>query len=675
MFGYVAGQALESTMSKTWNGAESGTNSIDPFQIEWSAHLEKNLSDGSYLLPSTANRYMVALRKVKGKYVPYRLTSSYGNGGFYAYTRMNKSIFKKFNSGTITWDSISSLAYFTSEKGNHCGIYTADRLSGKKKATILPFQYNNKAFSVAWPSISPDGQQLYFASDMPGGAGGWDIYVCQRKGSEWTPPQSLGGNVNSPADERYPYISEKGVLYFSSNRKESRAGSFDIYQFTEANGTTAMPYPINSVFDDLAISMQDSAYRADNGISGKPVFVLTNRPKSDSADGGGLSVIRFHRNTLVRCTLEHKRRMHPLVGFNIEITDEYGQKFESRTDSAGQFSFLKEPGRTYNLKMTYPGMDTVESSGRYSLTDNKVFLIDNYRYWEVNLFVTHKRSKSPLHRARVRVIENQVPVDTFYTDDKGKLQLDLNRDHAYQLLIDREGFQQLKYTPPKPRWNKYVQNFDAQMPEMRLTLVEGKVRNPENQPAQGVQIEVFKGFSKVDLSEALLSDPEGEFELFLPRNNEYTFVGRRNNEVGAFTVSTDQYTRRNWQDTLNMDMKLVELRTGEVFTTFLYEGDPILLQAGRYPQMTEMLRYLQAIPGLKIELGVHTDTKKGGQASWRDGKNAADFAADYFYINDIARDRVKTKSFGRSKPVTNCQTCSEADHQSNRRVEIRILEN
>jgi outer membrane protein OmpA-like peptidoglycan-associated protein len=671
------GQPLEATMSRTWNGVE-----LDPFQMEWTASLEKNLSDGSYFLPSTIDHSMVGLRKVKGKYIPYRLFSAYQGSDYYTSSRLYKSVVKKFNSGFMTWDSLAKRAYFTSRKGTHFEIYSSDRVIGKsrylkkKKATILPFQYNNKGFSVAWPSVSPDGQQLYFASDMPGGRGGWDIYLCDRNGSGWDPPQNLSDLVNSDSDEQYPFISEEGILYFSSDRKGDGLGGFDIYRYSNEEKSVPMPYPVNSVFDDLAISMPDSVYRDKNTLSGKPVFVLSSRPKSDSAESGPLSVFQMQQCMPTTFSLEHKRKMHPLVGFKVEIDDDFGHQTTFFSDSVGQFSFLRAPNRSYNLKITYPGMDTVNTSSRWSSSDKNVILIDNYKYWEVDLYVTHKRSRSPLERAQVIVIENEVKVDTVYTDEKGKAQLDLNRDFAYRLLIQKPGFKLVNYTPPKPKWNKFVQNYNAPMPEMRLTMVQGKVRDQEGVPAQGVEIEVFSGFSRYDVGAAVITNPEGEFEVFLPRNSDFAMVGRRNNnEVGAFSVTTDQFKRSNWLDTLDMDMKLVELQKGEVFATFLYEGDPILLQAGRYPEMTTMLRYMHSIPGLKIELGVHTDTKKGGQASWREGKNAADFAADYFYINDIARDRVITKSFGRSKPVTRCGTCSEADHQSNRRVEIRILEN
>ena len=70
-----------------------------------------------------------------------------------------------------------------------------------------PFQYNSDTYSVLDPSLSADGQWLYFASNMPGGYGGTDIYECQKNGAGWSQPKNLGGaDVNTPGNEVFPYI-------------------------------------------------------------------------------------------------------------------------------------------------------------------------------------------------------------------------------------------------------------------------------------------------------------------------------------------------------------------------------------------------------------------------------------------------------------------------------------
>ena len=72
-------------------------------------------------------------------------------------------------------------------------------------------------YNVGYPCLSSDGTVLYFASDMPGGFGGWDLYVSYFDGRKWSPAMNLGEKVNSRADEIAPFYDNNQQLFFSSN--------------------------------------------------------------------------------------------------------------------------------------------------------------------------------------------------------------------------------------------------------------------------------------------------------------------------------------------------------------------------------------------------------------------------------------------------------------------------
>jgi len=144
---------------------------------------------------------------------------------------------------------------------NHSGIFIAD-LEGELLVSVRPFKHNSDKFDVAHPSISPDGQQLYFASNMEGGEGGSDIWVCQLVDGEWSVPTNLGPKVNSGASENYPFFHESGRLYFSSNRSGGMGG-MDIYYSSLSTDSWSTPVsmaePINSKADDFAFSIHEDA--------------------------------------------------------------------------------------------------------------------------------------------------------------------------------------------------------------------------------------------------------------------------------------------------------------------------------------------------------------------------------------------------------------------------------
>ena len=90
--------------------------------------------------------------------------------------------------------------------------------------------------SFAHPAISPDGEWLYFVSDMPGGLGGFDIWRCKLIGNETGVLENLGEPVNTPGDEMFPTFRPNGDLYFSSDGHPG-LGGLDIFIARGYGGT------------------------------------------------------------------------------------------------------------------------------------------------------------------------------------------------------------------------------------------------------------------------------------------------------------------------------------------------------------------------------------------------------------------------------------------------------
>ncbi len=141
------------------------------------------------------------------------------------------------------------------DPSNTLGIFSAIYIEGKW-INITPFPFNSEEYSIGTPALSPDGTTLYFASDMPGGYGGTDIYYSNREGSQWSKPVNLGGKVNSTYNESYPFASKSGKLFYSSDKPGGYGGK-DIYYSVQQNGNWASPIllkaEINSKADDYGI--------------------------------------------------------------------------------------------------------------------------------------------------------------------------------------------------------------------------------------------------------------------------------------------------------------------------------------------------------------------------------------------------------------------------------------
>ncbi len=114
--------------------------------------------------------------------------------------------------------------------------------------------------SYAHPAISPDGQWLYFTSDMPGGKGGFDLWRVRITGGSLGGVENLGAPINTPGDEMFPTFRPNGDLYFSSNGHQG-LGGLDIYIATVDKETGSLViehpgYPLNSQADDFGMTFE-----------------------------------------------------------------------------------------------------------------------------------------------------------------------------------------------------------------------------------------------------------------------------------------------------------------------------------------------------------------------------------------------------------------------------------
>ena len=202
----------------------------------------------------------------------------------------------KFNIGPLCFSPDGKTVYFTSEVEtgkmaasknfrNHSGIFIAE-LSGTDLVSLRSFKYNDPTFDVGQPSISKDGKYIFFASDMPGGSGGSDLYYCELVKGEWSSPVNLGPKVNSTGAENYPFMHPSGKLYFTSDRPGG-IGKLDVYVTSLSNGfwddPVLLPEPINSASDDFAFVAEADLQKG---------YFSSNRRKEDEIYEFASTVIR-----------------------------------------------------------------------------------------------------------------------------------------------------------------------------------------------------------------------------------------------------------------------------------------------------------------------------------------------------------------------------------------------
>ena len=205
---------------------------------------------------------------------------------------ISKTINTKLHEGTATFSKDLKTMYFTRNnymKGKeikdnklvtHLKLYKAefiDSINTWGNIAALPF--NGDHFSVEHPAISHDEKRLYFASDMPGTLGAFDLfYVDIKSDGTYGDPINLGDKINTKHREQFPFIATNGDLYFSSNGHFG-FGGLDVFWSKLKGENFQKPdnlgLPLNSGYDDFA-------YYTDKTL--KTGYVSSNRIKGKGSD-------------------------------------------------------------------------------------------------------------------------------------------------------------------------------------------------------------------------------------------------------------------------------------------------------------------------------------------------------------------------------------------------------
>ena len=201
--------------------------------------------------------------------------------------------------------------------------------------------------SYAHPAISPDGEWLYFSSDMPGGLGGLDIWRIRITNHGLGGVENLGEPINTPGDEEFPTFRPNGDFYFSSNGHPGMGG-LDIYIATVgSNGKYRLfhpGYPLNSQGDDFGMTFDGPHNRG---------FFSSNRN-----DGRGWDHIYSFENPEIVLSIKgwiYEMDGYELPAAQVQIVGDDGTNEVLSVKGDGSFTYTAKPNVNYLLLASCKG--------------------------------------------------------------------------------------------------------------------------------------------------------------------------------------------------------------------------------------------------------------------------------------------------------------------------------
>ena len=348
--------------------------------------------------------------------------------------------------GIISFASDGNLMYLTRARrepnsSTTVEIFTSQRSDAKWSAPVK-FEITGDTLSaMGHPAVSPDGQWLYFSSDMPGGSGGrdiWRINLTQKIGSL----ENLGEWINTPGNEMFPYVRTDSVLYFASDGHPGYGG-LDLFraELKPSGGwaVTNMGTPINSASDDFGITFGE-------GESG---FFTSNRNDARGYDAIYSFELPELKIMISGWVLDKDEEPVPNAVIRIVGNDGSNQKQVARDD--GSFSFPLERGVSYVMLAGAKGYlnarqeftsDTAEEDAEYGVdfilaSITKPVVIDNI-FYDFDKATLRPESKEALDEM-VQVLRDNPNVTiemASHTDRKGtdEYNIDLSSRRAKSVI-------------------------------------------------------------------------------------------------------------------------------------------------------------------------------------------------------------------------------------------------
>ena len=351
----------------------------------------------------------------------------------------------KYHEGIVSFSPDGNTMYFSRESFFD-NMYEKNEDTNTKLSVIQLFKatkngdtwknvealsLNSNSYSVKNPSVSKDGSTLYFASDMEGGFGKFDIYKATIAADGTVEAaENLGAKINTPGQEMFPYAGDDTYLYFSSNGHLG-LGNLDVF-YTTYSGTETVKNvgaPINSKADDFAFVLD----------ADKNGYVSSNR-----AGGKGSDDIYAIREIKPLCdvemlvTVENAETGVKLAGAMVTLYDSEGSVIATETTNAqGVTTFTTGCDQDTSLKVTkaefedttatVSGSKDAKKAVTVDLTPIKKMIVEDKVVLDPIYFEFDKSNITPQGAAeldKLVLVMNKYPEMVIYatshTDNRGK---------------------------------------------------------------------------------------------------------------------------------------------------------------------------------------------------------------------------------------------------------------
>lgn len=475
------------------------------------------------------------------------------------------------------------------------------------------------------PTLSPDGETIYFSSTRSGGYGGSDVWYSKKINGEWSNPKNIGPDINDVYNETVDNISPDGNTLFLSGNFEGTFGNFDIYTSSKTKDGWGdlehFPMPINTGYTDESCNLSSD---------GNVLIFTSDRP------GGVGEYLRYG-------AIKHGSQMGNMDIWISKKTDDgsWGDPINLgdviNTPYAERAPFLHPDGKTlYFSSNGHHGLGKLDVFKSTRLSDT------SWLEWS-----------EPINLGKeINTVE----------DDWGYF-INANGEQAIFAANNRTiGF---------GGWDMFKLILPEDLKPQEICQIMGFVKDKNGEPLQAT-IE-WEDLSTNELIGSAKSDPAtGKFFLNLPLGKFYGYFAEKegyypkSNNVDLRNLEAGKFYRLDIEMMKIEDMKAESVTLNNIFFDF----DKSTLRSESFPELNRLAELLSNDQSLELQIEGHTDKKGSSEYNLELSKARAEAVKEFLKNKGINTNRLETFGYGYDRPAY--PEVGDEPNPKNRRVEIRL---
>lgn len=502
------------------------------------------------------------------------------------------------------------------------------------------FPYNDSLkHSVMNPFVDEEAKRLYFASDMEGSMGGYDIFYSEYdEEMNFSAPVNLGSSVNTDGNESHPF--RKGDKFYFSSTGHPRVGGMDVYMadYTPSGVSNVqnMGMPINSSADDFGYrEMEDGE-----------VYLSSNR-------NGGMGLDDIYLMEEV-----YKQFLARVIDCEgVIINDSYMATLRDETQNGnvvtqrnpkGELTAELEPDSDFSISISKPGYftitaddistkgfegDTLKKEYKLSPIPYQLPVFVDIVYYDLDKYVIREDAKEALDKI-AEVMKKYTFLDLLVASHT-----DSRASDEYNITLSNNRAQAV---------TEYMAQYN--IPADRIRLEWFGEQNLVNDCGNGVPCP--------DVDHQLNRRSELVLEAFPDPTKQY--------DIPEELKDMDFCKPEDIFDMVQKDINDIP--------TIYFDFDKSMLRSVHKQDLERTAIMLKRLPNLMLFIEGHTDQRGDDAYNESLSERRADVVKEYLINRGIEENRMEHKWFGETKPIHDCSTgtCTEAMHQLNRRTELRL---